>query len=144
MRIFIGQIYIKPGIEFPFSLYFQSWLGNALSKRIEASEQFNKAFGIEFGLGLRISAKQGIDRPEIKGPTVFKRDKDVEFTIFLPYQPNDYHDRTVAVLLLEQVLQSAVLILQQLGLDAANVLGDMRQLRTEFLNTPGLLDRPKR
>lgn len=33
----------------------------------------------------RISAKQGIQNNEIKGPTVFKKTKDVEYTIFLPY-----------------------------------------------------------
>ena len=143
MKIFIGQIYIEPGVAFPFSLRFQKWLGDALSERVSASEQFSNKFGSGFDLGLRISAKANINQPEIKGPTVFKRDKDVEFTIFLPHQRNDYHDLTVASLLLEQVLQSAVLILQQLGLNPANVLGDMHHLQTEFLNTPGLLDSPK-
>lgn len=143
MKIFVGQIYIKAGVVFPFSLRFQRWLGDALSERVEASEKFRNAFGTDFGLGFRISAKEGIDQPEIKGPTVFKRDKNVEFTIFLPHQPNDYHNLTAASLLLEQVLQSAVLILQQLGLNTATVLGDMHHLRTEFLDTPGLLDPPK-
>ena len=33
----------------------------------------------------RISAKQGIPTSEIRGPTIFKKDKSVEFTIFLPF-----------------------------------------------------------
>jgi len=143
MKVFIGQIYIKAGVAFPFSLRFQRWLGDALSERVEVSEQFSKKFGADFGLGLRISAKEDIERPEIKGPTVFKRDKNVEFTIFLPHRPNDYHDLTVASLLLEQVLQSTVRILHQLGLNAANVLGDMHHLRAEFLSASGLLDTRK-
>jgi hypothetical protein len=82
MKIFVGQIYIKPGITFPFSLQFQRWLGDALTERVEASEQFCKAYGANFALGLRISAKEEISEPEIKGPTVFKRNRNVEFTIF--------------------------------------------------------------
>lgn len=140
MKIFIGQIYIKAGLAFPFSLRFQRWLGDCLSERVDVSEQFATEFGDGFGLGLRISAKENIDQPEIKGPTVFKRDKNVEFTIFLPYRPSNYHDLAVASLLLEQVLQSALLIFQRLGLNTANVVGDMPHLRTEFLSTPGLLD----
>jgi len=140
MKIFVGQIYIKVGVSFPFSLRFQRWLGDALSDRVEVSDQFSQKFGADFGLGLRISGKEDIDRPEIKGPTVFKRDKDVEYTIFLPHRPSDYHDPAVAVLLPDQMLQSAAIILQQLGLSAANVLRDIEQLRAEFLSTPGLLD----
>lgn len=143
MKIFIGQIYIKVGVAFPFSLRFQKWLGDALSERVGVSEQFSNEFGPSFGLGLRISAKENIDQPEIKGPTMFKRDKKVEFTIFLPHRPSDYHDPKVASLLVEQILQSAVLILQQLGLDTVNVVGDKHHLRTEFLSTPGLLDARK-
>lgn len=140
MKIFIGQIYIKAGVIFPFSLRFQKWLGDALSERVEATECFINEFGVGARLGIRISAKENIDQPEIKGPTVFKRDKCVEFTIFLPYQSSDYYDPTVAASLVEQLLQSVVIILQKIGLDPVNVVRDADYLRSDFLSTPGLLD----
>jgi hypothetical protein len=143
MKIFVGQIYIKAGVTFPFSLRFQKWLGDALSERVEMSPEFSSGFGAGYGLGLRISAKDDIEQPEIKGPTVFKRDKTIEFTIFLPHRPSDFHDLDVASLLLDQVLQSVVSILNQIGLDAANVLRDADHLRSEFLSLPGLLDARK-
>jgi hypothetical protein len=34
---------------------------------------------------VRINARTGSAENEIKGPTVFKRTKDVEYTLFLPY-----------------------------------------------------------
>ena len=144
MKIFVGQIYIKAGVAFPFSLRFQKWLGDALSERVEVSPAFSSEFGSGFSLGLRISAKDDIEQPEIKGPTVFKRDKTVEFTIFLPHGANDFHDLAVASPLLDQVLRSVVIILNQIGLDAVNVLRDTDHLRSEFLSVPGLLDARKR
>ena len=139
MKIFVGQIYIKAGVAFPFSLRFQKWLGDALSERVEASMQFSNKYGSGFELGLRISAKEDIEQPEIKGPTVFKQDKTVEFTIFLPYRANDYHDLKVASLLVNQMLQSIVIILQQIDLDPTDILRDTVYLQSEFLNTQNLM-----
>jgi hypothetical protein len=140
MKIFIGQIYIKPGISFPFSLGFQKWLGDSLSERIEATEPFKKEFGVDARLGIRISAKENIDQPEIKGPTFFKRDKCVEFTIFLPYQSRDYYDPSVAAYLVDQLLQSIGIILQDIKLDPENIVRDAARLRSDFLSISGLLD----
>lgn len=143
MRIFVGQIYVKPGITFPFSLKFQKWLGDALSARVEVSEQFSRAYGPNFGLGLRISAKEDIEQPEIKGPTVFKKAMNVEFTIFLPHKVRNHHETKNALALLQQVLRSVVHVLELLNLDATRVLTESNLLETEFLNTHGLLDAPK-
>lgn len=143
MNIFVGQIYIRPGISFPFSIRFQRWLGDALSARVEISEQFCKAYGADFGLGLRISAKEEIDQPEIKGPTKFNRDKTVEFTIFLPHEGRNYHEPKNSLVLLQRFLQAVGRVLEQLGLDASKILADFNVLETEFLNAPEFLDTPK-
>ena len=143
MKIFVGQIYIKPGVSFPFSLRFQKWLGDALTQRVVASEVFRNAYSDSFSLGLRISAKDDIDQTEIKGPTVFKRDKSVEFTIFLPHRVCDYNEPECSLGVLRLILRSAVLVLEELGLDAAKVKIDSSALEDDFLNTPGLLDAPK-
>jgi hypothetical protein len=41
------------------------------------------------------------------------------------------------------VLQSAIRVLEQLGLDTSKVLADCAFLENEFLNTCGLLDEPE-
>lgn len=139
MKIFTGQIYIQVGVTFPFSIPFQMWLGAALSERVDASEQFSRAYGADYTLGIRISAKAELDEPEIKGPTRFKRDKTVEFSIFLPHGARDYHDLSEASLIVERLLNSIVLVLNQLGLDSTNVVRDIPQLVAEFQTTPGLM-----
>ena len=144
IKIFIGQIHIKAGISFPFSLRFQKWLGDALSELVEVSSEFSSKHGSDFGLGFRISAKDDIEEPEIKGPTIFKRDKTIEYSVFLPHKANDYHDIAVASHLVDQILDSVVVILPEVGLDASNVLKEAKRIRTEFLSRPGFIDAQKR
>jgi hypothetical protein len=139
MKIFVGQIYIKAGVMFPFSLRFQKWLGDALSERVQASERYCHEVGASFALGIRISAKEDIVEPEIKGPSLFKREKTIEFSIFLPHCQRDYHDIFVSSLVVGKILKSVVAILQQLGLDATKVVRDLDLLEAEFMTTPGLL-----
>ena len=85
MQIFFGQIYIKPGISFPFSLHFQRVLGERISSLVSTSVDFEKRYGSEWNIMIRISAKDGIEKNEIRGPTVFRKSKDVEFSVFLPF-----------------------------------------------------------
>lgn len=85
MKISVGQIYIKPGVSFPFSHRMQIWLAGELSSAANDSAEFMKKYGTDFNLVVRISADTQISAPQIKGPTIFKRDRDVEFTVFLPF-----------------------------------------------------------
>lgn len=85
MKVSIGQIYIEPGVEFPFSDRMQAWLSKKLSSAAKASAEFEKKHGPGFNLIVRVSAKPQIQDNRIAGPTIFKKDKDVEFTLFLPF-----------------------------------------------------------
>ena len=52
---------------------------------VTSSNEFENRYGADWDVILRISAKCGLTENELRGPTVFKKDKHVEFTIFLPY-----------------------------------------------------------
>jgi hypothetical protein len=80
-----GQIYIEAGVDFPFSYHAQILLSNSISPLLEVSPKFLANYGKGFELMFNISAKRRLSDNEIKGPTVFKKTKDVEYTIFLPY-----------------------------------------------------------
>jgi hypothetical protein len=85
MQIYFGQIYIQVGIFFSFNHLFQRFLGSRITELVEPSPKFIKLYGEDYCLGIRISAKKELTVNEIQGPTVYKKDKDMEFTIFLPY-----------------------------------------------------------
>ncbi len=85
MKVFLGQIYGEPGVSFPFSHHMQAWLGAQLSELATPNTEFLNMYGADFALMVRISARTNCTENQIKGPTVFKKTKDVEYTLFLPY-----------------------------------------------------------
>lgn len=85
MNVHVGQVYVKPGIGFPFSHLMQRWLSNKLSSLSTPSPDFVQKYGADFDLVIRISAETNISDNVIRGPTVFRRGKDIEYTIFLPF-----------------------------------------------------------
>jgi len=117
MKVCIGQIYIKPGISFPFSHRFQISLGERLTTIVQPSPDFVRAYGDDFTLMLRMSAKTEIREVEVKGPTVFKDEKDVEYTIFLPYNTIKESGDVIASAL-RHLLIGIVTTLHALKLDA--------------------------
>jgi len=143
MKIFVGQIYIEPEASYPFSHQFQIWFGQELTKRVQASQRFRQTYSDDFDLIFCVSAKTKITEPEIKGPTVFKRDKDVEFTVFLPHdgreraRPSEYRQP------LKLLLDSIVTVLQGLGMDASRVMEDSPALIEYVTSNPEMIKRHK-
>lgn len=86
MQIHFGQIYIEQGAYFPFTCDFQRYISAEVSSSVVPSTAFITKYGDDYSLIFRISAKQSLYENEIRGPTVFKKTKDVEFTIFLPFE----------------------------------------------------------
>lgn len=85
MMVSIGQAYIKPGISFPFSHLMQTWVSKELSSVADGCVEVQRKYGSEFELIVRISADTQIVDNALKGPTVFRKTKAVEYTVFLPF-----------------------------------------------------------
>lgn len=86
MRVVVRQIYTRVGISFPFSHLLQVYLTSVLSTLAAASaSKFEAKFGAGFELVINVTAVAGTIHTSIKGPTVYKRDHDVEFTLELPF-----------------------------------------------------------
>jgi hypothetical protein len=85
MKIHFGQIYIEPGIAFPFSFLFQHRLADEITALIRPSAVFTTQYGDDWDLIFRVSAKRIVCDNKIRGPSVFRKSKNVEFTIFLPF-----------------------------------------------------------
>lgn len=127
MNVYVSQVYPEAGASYPFTHRFQRFVSKAITDRITSSDSFVRKYGEDFDLIFRMSAKSGIQNTEIKGPTVFKRDKDVEYTIFLPYRDNG-HDPNILSNVVASLLSAIVFVLNDLGFDASNLLRDSREL----------------
>lgn len=128
MKIFVGQIYVQPGINFPFSHQFQIFLGEELTKRVQSSHRFVANCGGDFDVIFRLSAKSEIAEVEVCGPTMFKRDKDVEFTIFIPHSCNSSRERSDCKRPLILFLNGVVTCLESLALDASILERELLEL----------------
>src|ERR1700733_5134476 len=85
MNIWVSQIYVTPGVRFPFSWRMQVRLSDKLTSLVGPSPEFQARYGGGYEVGVNLSAKTGIDANVIAGPTVFKKTKSVEYTLFLPF-----------------------------------------------------------
>lgn len=86
MKIHFRQSYFKvAGANFPFSAQMQIWISTELSSLAIHSADFEKKYGAGFELTIQLSADTNTADNVIRGPGVYKKDKDVEYTLFLPY-----------------------------------------------------------
>lgn len=121
MRISISQIYVKPNINFPFSSRMQRWLSDEITSVVSTTNEFTNKFGEEFNLKIRISADDEIVDNKIMGPTIFKKDKDVEYTLFLPYRIISESSEGCRVAL-EFILSGIHVIFQKVGIDTEKLV----------------------
>ena len=85
MEVHFSQVYIEPGVDFPFSWRFQRYFSQRITGLVAPSGKFIEDYGSDFSLVFNVSAKRTIQENEIRGPTVFRETKDVEYTVFVPF-----------------------------------------------------------
>jgi len=143
MKIFVSQIYIEAGIAFSFSHHFQVWISDQFTSRVKPSKEFIEVYGEDYNIIFRMSAKTKITRPQIKGPSVFKKTKDVEYAIFLPHGGGKDDDTKCHEKALDYLFESIVSILESLGIDATNVVRDSFDLIGQIIANPAMLNARK-
>ncbi|MFN9878321.1 MAG: hypothetical protein ACK557_07565, partial [Planctomycetota bacterium] len=85
-------------------------------------------------------AKSGLVAPEIKGPTVFKRDKDVEYTVFLPFDRAADLETSTLSRVLEMLLASVISILNGLGMSTMSLVNNSRAIVSQILSDNKMID----
>ena len=139
MRIYFGQIYLQPGVTFPFSFLFQNRLSEEVSALVLPSPNFVQEYGEDWKLMFRISAKRAITDNEVRGPTVFRKDKDVEYTIFLPFDVITTSE-SEAKCAIEFLLQGVCSVLVSLGFDTARMQAHQAILAETLSSNSKMLD----
>lgn len=137
MKVFFRQIYIEEGVQFSFSIDFQGHISKVITALLKPSEKFIKKYGEDFDLVFNVSAKRGLLENEIRGPAVFKKTKDVEYTIFLPFDVITRKSE-VAQSALEYLLAGAICVFEKLEFDTANVLERQGALIEEICSDPAM------
>lgn len=128
MRVQFTQIYIEPGVVFAFSTEFQCYLSDTVTALVRPTEKFNKRYGSDWDVIFNVSAKRAIEDNEIRGPMVFRKSKDVEYTVFLPFDVAS-RDSDIRESGLRFLFKGTQAVLDRLGIDAA----DFAQCQEEII-----------
>jgi hypothetical protein len=135
MKIYFGQIYVEPGVEFPFSHLFQQRLSEEASALVGTPDSFTREYGDEWSLMFRISAKRRISRSEIHGPAVFRKTKDVEYTVVLPFDVVQ-NETNAAKAALRELLCAVLTVLKGYGASTARLEEREARLADEIVADP--------
>ena len=140
MNVHINQFFTEPGFAYPFTGIFVGWMELEVSKRIQASKKFLEKYSKDHGLCFFLDARPGIAAPHLNGPTVRKRDKEVQFSIILPHaggpMPKEATEYVQPVKLLVQSIAAA---LEKVEIDSSQILQDLPTLIQYFVSTPKLI-----
>jgi hypothetical protein len=124
MRIYFGQIYIEVGVWYPFTQEFQVYLSELATQDTTGTERFCSKYGDDFDIVFNISAKAALRTAEVKGPSVYKRDKTVEYSVFLPYDKQAPVDAVLLVDAVRVLLASVNTVLSNLGMTTNRIAND--------------------
>ena len=141
MIVYVSQIYGKPGVSFPFSHLMQRWITDELSALAKHSTKFARKHGTDFNLGVNLSADTNITDNKIKGPAIHKKTKDVEYTLFLPYDviiQTKNGCRGALVYLLDGIRRIFMLA----GIDPGMLDERRDSIITHICSDPTMLDEP--
>ena len=135
MQISFGQIYATPGVTFPWTIYFQKRLGETVSGLVRQGPDFLARYGEDWRLMIRISAKRAIESIELRGPSVFRKDRSVEYSIFLPYDqiPNG---TDFAVPALHSLFAGVREVFTKVGIEHNDLVAAEDRLIAEFSEDP--------
>lgn len=142
MQIYFGQIYIEAGVSFPFSHVFQQRLSDEVTALVVPSPLFVKKYGEDWDLMFRISAKAAIRETEIRGPSVFRKAKDVEYSIFLPFTVIRA-SKDVSRTAIEYLFDAFLSVLTKLGFSTERLVARRSALVESICSDPTMFDHDK-
>jgi hypothetical protein len=144
LRIHIVQIYVNAGIRYSFTHVFQRRMQEILSNLVRPSGEFSRRYGSDFAVVFNLSAQTGISVPRIVGPAVYRKTKDVEYTIFLPHDGSDANQLDDYTKQIRDFLAGVIDVLERLKLDAAPVKEKTDDIVREISSDPAMIDKHRR
>lgn len=96
------------------------------------SEEFNRRYGNDFRIIFTLSAKVAIFSPEIVGPLVYRKSKDVEYSIFIPHDGSDAATLSDYTTPIRNFIVGVTNALERLELDTSELRNNMDSIVKEI------------
>ncbi len=137
MKIHVIQLYIDPETEYPFNWRFQVRMSKELSSMVTPSQKYLTKYGRTFDLIFYMSAKKDLKDNDIMGPGVYRKDKDVEYSVFLPADVIN-RSRNVPESALTFFLKGVCSVLESLEIDTSKIVARQQSLIKDICADPEL------
>ena len=141
MTILFTQIYTEADVNFPFSNDLLRFLDESVSNVTDPSTFYVNKFGNDFKIRIYINAQSNKLKNEIRGPRVYRKTKDIEYVIVLPYTVINKHSdhRQIA---LDFLFQGVIEILNQMEIDTHNLSEKVKTLIATILSNKLMFEDP--
>lgn len=140
MKAKFTHIFIQAGIKFNFSYKLHLFLSDEISALLTPSLKFLKLYNVEdYTLIFNISAKKELAINEIVGPLTNRKNKEIEFTIFLPYSviiKTENPKKTA----LRQLFLGIYKVLSKYDIDIHKIVAKENEIITYILESPEMFD----
>lgn len=81
-----------------------------------------------------MSSKSNLQQNEIRGPTVFKKNKSVEYTIFIPFCIIGNRSLEDFLLVLQYLFEGIILIMKNIGINTDKIEAQKDDIIMTILN----------
>jgi len=139
MKIEFSHIFIQVGIKFNFSYKLHNFLSEKVSSLVSISDFFLKHYDDSYELIFNVSAKKELAINEIVGPRTSKKNKTIEFTIFLPYTPimQEPEPNKSA---LEHLFQGIYEVFRKYEIDTSKVKKEQGEIINKIMSSPEMFE----
>jgi hypothetical protein len=168
MQLHLGMFPVEPGAYVPFNCTFQKYISEQVTPLVDTSPWFSAKYGDDWKLIFNISARWSPDeddtergeklsddvraklarvrwftseplRVELRGPTVFRKDKDVEYSIFLPFR-RVIESETPPATALNHIFAGVYAVLEKMQIDTSKLRAEQDRIIQHVCSEPRLID----
>jgi hypothetical protein len=136
MKIFFGLFFLNPDAVYPLSVRWCEFMSERISALGLPCASIQAKYGSDCSLIFRVNAECGLREVRIHGPTYFRRQRDVEFTIVLPHTGKPIRNAADCAFALSHLFNGTVRVLRELGVDPANLEAAAPSIVAETLQQP--------
>ncbi|HEY5750637.1 MAG TPA: hypothetical protein VIU12_31460 [Chryseolinea sp.] len=130
-----GTIYMEEGVVFPISYKIGDLIIDEMQARLPKESQQVVVKGEPFSLGVVISTKKSKTELSIQGPSISKKYKMVDYTLWIPYE-KVIKSKNIPNAYLDCVCEGIILVFKEYQYDSSIVTKIFSDIKKEVLNNP--------
>ncbi len=124
--LYISYVNLSPGLKNPYDLLSDQELIKPLRENFFKWQTFFDKYGSDYSLGFFITTMAGTNQLEIKKPSISKKMKIVEYSIFLPDEIKDLNNY------IDLVFEGIGIVLEKFTISENEVTSMKIQCKTEL------------